>query len=477
MGSQDSPSQPNVLVFVADDQTHRSLRALNNPEVHTPNLDRLAARGTAFTHAHHQGSWTGAVCIASRAMLLTGRMLYRCGGDSCGDYPLFGEAFGDAGYHTYCVGKWHNFGNTQERCFAEHGPDGPGMWGSTPFDFRKLVPEGDPTQSAYLRPAPGNEWTPDDRSRKGHWFACDRSVDPTGYEHSSTRWANGLIEYLDRRANSPDEPFLAYCAMHAPHDPRQAPTEYLDLYPVDDIELPPNYLPEHPFDQGDHALRDEQLAPWPRTEHAVRTHRREYYAILSHMDAEIGRALDRLEALGLADNTIVVWTADHGLAVGEHGLMGKQNMYDHSVRVPLIFAGPGVPAGVCRDQLVYQHSTYATLCELAGVPLPETVQFPSLVAAMQDAASRPHETVFTAYRHYQRMCRDGTHKLILYPHLGRWQLFNTAEDPFETDDLALEPGALERHRGVIDSLFESMTGWQRLAGDQVGLEVGDYGMG
>ncbi|MEO0963841.1 MAG: sulfatase-like hydrolase/transferase [Planctomycetota bacterium] len=477
MAEQDAARRPNVLVFVADDQTYRSLHALNNPEVHTPHLDRLAARGTTFTHAHHQGSWTGAVCIASRAMLLTGRMLYRCGGDSCGDYPLIGQAFGGAGYDTYCVGKWHNFGDSRERCFAEHGPEGPGMWGSTPFDFEKSMPEGDPAQSAYLRPSPGNVWTADDRTRKGHWFACDRSIDPTGYEHSSTRWINGLIEYLDRRANTPGRPFFAYCAMHAPHDPRQAPTEHLEAYPLDKIELPPNYLPEHPFDQGDYDLRDEQLAPWPRTETAVRVHRREYYAILSHMDAEIGRALDRLDALGLADSTIVVLTADHGLAVGEHGLMGKQNMYDHSVRVPLIFAGPGVPVGVRRDQLAYQHSVYPTLCQLAGVDTPDTVDFPSLVPAMNNTDARPHGTVFAAYRQFQRMCRDGTHKLIVYPHLGRWQLFNTTDDPYETRDLALDEHATARYRSTVEPLIESMNAWQQRVEDPMRLDLGDFGLG
>ncbi|MEM6391231.1 MAG: sulfatase-like hydrolase/transferase [Planctomycetota bacterium] len=469
--------RPNVLIFIADDQSFRTLNAINNPEVETPNLDRLAARGTAFTHAHHQGSWTGAVCIASRSMLLTGRMLYHCGGNTCGDHPLIGQAFGSAGYHTYCVGKWHNFGNSRERCFVERGEAGPGMWGSTEFDHQKKTPEGDPAQSAYLRPAPGNVWQPDERHRKGHWLECDPSVDPTGYEHTSTRWANHMIDFLDRQAASPDQPFFAYCAMQAPHDPRQAPTDYLDRYPIDQTQLPPNYLPEHPFNQGDYDLRDEQLAPWPRTEHAVRVHRREYHAILTHMDMEIGRVLDHMDKLGLTENTIVAHTADHGLAVGQHGLMGKQNMYDHSVRIPLILAGPGIKPGQQHDGLVYQHSLYATLCELTDTPMPETVQFPSLAGALREGAAGPHETVFSSYRHFQRMCRDGRHKLVLYPHLGRWQLFDNAEDPFEINDLALETGAKETHRAVIDRLFGELRTWQDRVGDQLIVQLSDYGLG
>ncbi|MBB6431243.1 sulfatase-like hydrolase/transferase [Algisphaera agarilytica] len=474
----DSASPTNVLVFIADDMTYRAIGSLNNPEVETPNLDRLIARGTTFTHAHHQGSWQGAVCMPSRAMLHTGRMLYHCGGEACGDYPLLGQEFGRQGYDTYMVGKWHNFEASQKRSFKKIGDnDQGGMFYSSTFNFSKLHPDGDLTQSAYLRPSPGNVWEPDDRGRAGHWL--EHEADPTGYEHSSTRWTRNLIDYLKVQSEYPEQPFLAYCAFHAPHDPRQAPTEYLEKYSLEDVELPPNYAPEHPFDQGDFKLRDEQLAPWPRTEHVVKVHRQEYHAILTHMDMELGRVLDTLDANGQAENTLIVFTADHGLAVGEHGLMGKQNMYDHSVRVPLIFAGPGVPQGKICDALVYQHSVYATVAELTGVAAPDTVQFPSLAPLIRgDAgAEPPHDTVFSCYRHFQRMCRNHTHKLVLYPHLGRWQLFHNAEDPFETDDLALHPDAVEAYRDVYEPLFAALRGWQQAVGDQMYLQPSDYGLG
>ncbi|MEM1110108.1 MAG: sulfatase-like hydrolase/transferase [Planctomycetota bacterium] len=475
-GPAGSPT--NVLIFIADDQTHRSIWSLNNPEVHTPNLDRLVARGTAFTYAHHQGAWHGAVCVASRAMLHTGRMLYRCGSDSCGDWPLLGETFAGQGFDTFATGKWHNAGDSLERSFRDFSTvDKGGMYTSTQYDFQKGEPAGDPATSVYLRPAPGNHWAPDDTTAGGHWLRDENAAD--GVEHTSARWANTTIDYLRGRAEGGgDQPFLAYCAFHAPHDPRQAPTQYLDRYPVDGTPLPPNYLPEHPFNQGDFALRDEQLAPWPRTEHVVRTHRREYYAILTHMDAELGRILDYLDESGLAENTVVVFTADHGLAVGEHGLMGKQNPYDHSVRVPLIFAGPGIARGETRDALVYQHSVYATVAELTGVAAPDTLDFPSLAGVMRDASAvAPHDDIFSSYRHFQRMCRDQTHKLVIYPHLGRWQLFNTAEDPFETDDLALHENAAETHRATIHRLFAALQAWQNRVGDQMRVHLSDYGLG
>ena len=139
------------------------------------------------------------------------------------------------------------------------------------------------------------------------------------------------------------------------------------MYPADKIEVPPNFLPQHPFDQGDFDCRDEKLAPFPRTPADVQVHRREYYASVTYMDQQLGRILDALEKSGQADNTYIIVTGDHGLAVGEHGLMGKQNLYDCSVRMPFIIAGPDIAAGRKIDALMYQHCLFPTICELAGI--------------------------------------------------------------------------------------------------------------
>ena len=154
-------------------------------------------------------------------------------------------------------------------------------------------------------------------------------------------------------------------------------------------------------------MRDELLAPFPRTREAVRLHRSEYYAHITYLDAQVGRILDALEKTGKASETIVVLTSDHGLAVGEHGLMGKQNLYEHSVRVPYVIAGRRIPKGKKIDSLVYQHSTFATTCELAGVAAPKTVEFPSLVKTMR-RRGEPHDAVFCWYREFQRSVRRGS---------------------------------------------------------------------
>ena len=238
----------------------------------------------------------------------------------------------------------------------------------------------------------------------------------------------------------------------------------MERYPTERIEVPANYLPEHPFDQGDHKVRDELLAPFPRTREAVQLHRAEYYAHITYMDAQIGRILDALEKSGQAANTYVILTADHGLAVGQHGLMGKQNLYDHSLRIPLVIAGPGIPKQKKVDAMVYQHSTFATTCELAGIPIPKSVEFPSLAGLAKGGGGAPHDAMFAWYRGFQRAIRNSEHKLIVYPEAKKTQLFDLAKDPWETEDLAdrREYAATEAH------LRERLHRFQRELGDEMG---------
>jgi choline-sulfatase len=169
-------------------------------------------------------------------------------------------------------------------------------------------------------------------------------------------------------------------------------------------------------------------------------HRSEYYALISYLDYQIGGILDALEQSGKAANTYVILTADHGLAVGEHGLLGKQNMYDHSLRVPLIIAGPGVPKGKRADNLVYQHSLYATTCELAGAKIPSTVEFPSFAGLLlQGRGGGAQDAVFSYYRQFQRAVRTREHKLIVYPQVRIIQLFDLRKDPWEMHNVVAEP--------------------------------------
>lgn len=443
-----SVRRPNVVLIFMDDQAFRTIGSLNNREIHTPNLDALVARGTTFTHAFNQGSWVPAVCVASRAMLITGMSLFHAH-DRLEESSLFGQYLGQCGYRTFFTGKWHNGENALDRSYGQVGPWAGGI-NADGFG---------PENPAYRRPSDGNSWRPDDTSQGRHWMHVGGEV-----VHSSELWTNAAVDFIDRSATE-DQPFFLHLAYHAPHDPRQTYPEFLDLYPVDALEVPPNFQPQHPFDQGDALIRDEQLAPFPRTEEAVRLHRSEYYAILTHADQQIGRVLEELDARGLTDDTIIVFSSDHGLAVGEHGLMGKQNQYDHSVRVPLIFAGPGVPSGETNDALVYQSSIFSTVCDLLQVSSPQSVEFPSLLPLIAGAADSVYTTIFGAYRHLQRMVRTRSHKLIAYPEQSRIQLFDLTVDPWETDDLS---GDVEQAE-LIDNLRHEIERWQRTIDDDLDI--------
>src|SRR5690606_25798798 len=179
-------------------------------------------------------------------------------------------------------------------------------------------------------------------------------------------------EFLNRDMNS--QPFFLYLSYTAPHDPRMAPEEFASQYPPDEILLPENFMPEHPFPNGELKIRDENLAPFPRTEENTREHIAAYYAMISHVDAQIGRVLDALDQSGQAENTMIIFAGDNGLAVGQHGLMGKQNLYEHSIRVPLIISGPGIPQGEKRETLCYLLDLFPTLCEFIDIPTPDSVE-------------------------------------------------------------------------------------------------------
>jgi len=443
------PEKPNILFLIADDLTFRAVRALGNSQVATPSIDRLMSRGTTFSHCFHQGSWSAAVCMPSRTMLNSGLTAFRARHEF-ENAPLWGETFGRAGYDTYLIGKWHLSDAALARSFQRTGPVSPGMFESGP--------------DAYHRPSAGDRWVPWDTTRKGQWLetAQWQKGAKAPIKHSAEIWAEGAIDHLRGVARA-DKPFFLYVGFNSPHDPRQAPRAFVDRYPRERISIPPSYLPGHPFDNGEPKIRDELLAPFPRTREAVRLHRSEYYAHITYMDEQIGRILDALDASGKAANTYVVLTADHGLAVGEHGLMGKQNLYEHSVRMPYVIAGPGIPAGRSVDAMIYQHSTFATTCELAGIPVPGTVEFPSLGKLLRGESSSLHDAVFCWYRDLQRSVRTEEHKLIVYPKAGVTQLFDLRKDPWETAELSADP----KYGAIRNELLERLRRFQMDLGDDI----------
>jgi arylsulfatase A-like enzyme len=418
-------NRPNILFLFTDDQRFDTIHALGNKEIVTPAMDELVARGTSFTNAYIMGGSCGAVCMPSRAMLMTGRTLYHIDGQGQGisrEHVMLGETLQEAGYVTYGTGKWHNGPASYARSFTSGAEI---FFGGMDDHWNVPACDFDPTgQYGVVHPVIRDPFGSNRIARR----RCDHI---TFGKHSSELFSDAVIEFL--RGYEAQEPFFAYVSFMAPHDPRTMPRQYLDMYPPDQISLPRNYLPQHPFDNGELWVRDEKLAPWPRIEADVRRHNAEYYAMITHLDAQIGRILEALRETGQAEDTLVVLAGDNGLAIGRHGLMGKQNMYDHSLHVPLIMAGPGVPRNERRDALCYLLDIYPTLCDLIDIPAPSTVEGRSLVPAMQDAGHTARDTLFFAYRGIQRAVQDRRHKLIEYVVDGKrtTQLFDLLADPHE----------------------------------------------
>lgn len=437
--------RPNILFILADDQAYDTIQALGAEGIETPHLDRLVRRGTSFSRAYNQGSWHGAVCVASRTMLVTGRSLWRARDEEprlkanpAERAPLWPTLLGRAGYDTYFSGKWHVAADVK-REFGTVRHVRPGMPNQTP--------------QGYDRPRAGqpDPWSPSDPALGGYW---------EGGRHWSEVLADDAEAFFNQAAGS-DRPFFMMLAFNAPHDPRQAPAEFVNRYPPERIRLPEPFLAEYPFEIGSNRIRDERLAPFPRTEQAVRVHRAEYHALVAHLDAQVGRILAALDRSGRVGSTLVCFTSDHGLACGHHGLLGKQNMFEHSVRVPFILAGPGVAAGRRIDAPIYLQDIVPTTLALAGAEVPEHVEFKSLVPLLDGTAERIREAAYAAYMQFQRMVTEDNLKLIVYPKLGRELLFDLAADPHETRDLAASPG----HAADLARLRHRLAALQQELGD------------
>ncbi len=391
--------QPNVLFLFTDDQRADTIHALGNETILTPNLDALVAEGMTFRNAYCLGANRGAVCFPSRNMLLSGRVYFRIenNGLASGEKPNFADSMKQAGYVTYHHGK---LGNTARELHKR-------------FDVSKHLKD----EQARTSGEPGKQ-----------------IVDEA-------------IEFL----KSNDKPFCLYLAFSTPHDPRVAAKKYRDLYDRSKIPLPVNFLPLHPFNNGEQTVRDELLAGFPRTEDEIRGHLHDYYAVITGLDGHIGRLLTHLKTTGQYENTLIVFSSDHGLAIGSHGLMGKQSLYEHSMKAPLIVAGPGIPHGQ-TDAMVYLMDIYPTIVELVGGTIPEGLDGRSFARAARSEARTARDTIFLSYRTVQKAVRDDRWKLIRYPHINRSQLFDLREDPHELRDLSEDPHQQRRLARMLDML-------------------------
>lgn len=424
--------RPNVIMIYTDDQRDDTLSAFGNEDISTPNFDSLINSGFSFMRNYCMGSMSGAVCVPSRAMLMSGRQVFNV------DYqlktePLMPRIFSDAGYTSFGVGKWHNGGESFKRAFD----NGKTVMLGGMSDHTK-VPLVDVVDGEIIN------------KRTGDGFSSDM-------------FADAAVEFLNSAAS--DKPYFLYVAFTAPHDPRQ-PLEPLGGRTKETRPpLPANFMPQHPFDNGALIIRDENLAAWPRTEDVVRDQLAEYYGMIEHLDSQVGRILEAARSRKNGENTIICYAADHGLALGSHGLLGKQSVYEHSMGSPMVITGPGVPKGKTQ-RLNYLYDIFPTLCSLTGVDVPDGVDGKDLTPLFAGKEAKPiRGAQLLAYQKGQRAVVTPRWKLIRYPLVNYTQLFDLKEDPSELTNLADEPQHAER----VEKMMQQLARLQKQAGDDAPL--------
>lgn len=402
-------TKPNVLFLFADDQRADALGASGNTYIRTPNIDHLAKTGVRFTSAYVMGGHHGAICAPSRAMLMSGKSLFHVY-DKLEGVHTMPMHFAENGYETFGTGKWHNLAPNFEASFQK----GKNVLIGGMSDHYK-VPCRD--------------------------LGTDRKLSkPVVKGFSTDLFAGAAIDFLNEySAGKRDQPFFCYVAFTAPHDPRSPRKDYIGMYPPESIPIPGNFKKLHPFvfDQLD--IRDENLAPWPRTPEIIQESLADYYALISHMDARIGDIIETLKQKGLFENTIIVYAADNGLAIGSHGLLGKQDLYEHSMNVPLIITGPGIPQEKIIHALVYLYDLFPTLSDLCNLPAPTGIDGMDLVPVIKGESEGVRNALYTAYRNTARAVRTKEWKIIYYPQRNFTQLFNLEKDPLEINNLATLP--------------------------------------
>lgn len=401
--------KPNILFLFADDQRADALGCSGNLYIKTPNIDQLAQTGIRFTNSYVMGGHHGAICAPSRAMLLSGKSLFHVYDVLNGEQtmPMY---FANYGYETFGTGKWHNEKEAFEASFKK-------------------------AKNVFLGGMCDHFYVPcRDMGADGKLEA------PVKKGFSTDLFAGAAIDFINEYAHGKKEsPFFCYVAFTTPHDPRSPHPDYIGMYPDKSIPVPGNFKSLHPFAFDDLTVRDENLAPWPRTPEIIQKSLADYYALITHLDTKIGEIIAALKKNGLYENTIIVYAADNGLAIGSHGLLGKQNLYEHSMKVPLMISGPNIPRAKVTDALVYLFDLFPTLCDLCQLPAPQGIDGKDLAPVVNGKTKGVRNSLYTAYRNTVRAVRTDEWKLIRYPQRDFSQLFNLKNDQLEINNLAAVP--------------------------------------
>ena len=437
-GTATAAKRPNVLFIFTDDQRPDAFGALGNPDIKTPNMDRIINSGFVFNRAYIQGSMTFATCLPSRAMIMSGKPLFRAP-LQLDSGVLMPQVFQKSGYRTFATGKWHNGESSFEKC----------------FDEAEAVFFGGAARTHINVPV--------NRMIAGLMVPYD-----AGETFSTDLFTDAAIEFIEGQSEK-EQPFFCYIPFTAPHSPVTPPGKWATMYDPDKITLPPNHAALRPdlVDQqqstsrrgggrGGRGRQGGDVSPVDRAKQRYAA----YYGLISHLDHHIGRVLDTLKKTGQAENTIILFATDHGMSMDSHGQSGKHNAYEHTSRVQMVASGAGVPKG-SSDALVYLYDIYPTLCGLTGLPIPDEVEGKSLAKVIHGKQAKVRDHLFTAYMDDQRTIRDDRWKLFYRSKEDRAALYDLKNDPHELNDLAAKPENKDR----IAKLKVELAKAQQLYGD------------
>ena len=422
-----SGRRPNILFIIVDDQSPFDFKFYNpSSTLHAPCIEKLAREGMVFDAAYHMGAFSGAVCTPSRHMVMCGRTVWHL--------PIGPKK------------ARREQGKPRQPYVAPHCPPElesntlAAVFNRAGYDTMRTCKRGNSYEKANQQFTVRN-----DATKRG------------GTAETGSQWhGDQVINFLTDREKSGDEdPFLIYFGLSHPHDTRDGTPQYLAKYgstnhtdkkelPASHAKQPPvpsNWLPHHPFDNTHMDVRDEVSVSgvWGnRDTQTIRNEIGREYACSENIDAQVKRVLEKLTAMGEVENTWIFYTSDHGIAIGRHGLQGKQNLYEHTWRVPLIVKGPGVRPGSRMPGNTYLGDTLATLCAITGVTPPSTDEGKSFLPVLEEKTETVRDVLYGVYCGGQkpgmRSVRKGDWKLIKYesPSGGlHTQLFNIQENPHE----------------------------------------------
>lgn len=407
-------AQQHVLIIKTDDQSNQTIGAYGNPSMVTPNIDMLAAEGVRFTAAYNMGCWSPAVCIPSRTMFMYGKQLWDAKKINRSNAPKsMPEIFRENGYHTFMTGKWHAMGPNPAEIFDQIG--------------------GKPTKGQLKT----------FYSEKGHM------TDVT---------AKAAIDFINTYDKA--KPFFAYVAFNAPHVPRETAQKFYDLYPHKQMILPPSFTDNMPLNKN----VAYQYAPDPLRKKTMQKRVQQNNAMVSHIDVQVGNIITSLKEKGIYDDTIIVFTSDHGINFGENGVAGKVCLYEPSVTAPLIIKAPNIKGNTTIANRVYLQDVVPTLYELLDFEWNQKSDFSSLKLLLE-AKNVKQRAIYLAMFDDQRGIVFENDKLIYYPKTTQLELYNLKKDPWETTNIAHKKSS----KATRNKLLLALKLWQEKTNDPTDL--------